>query len=218
MKKGVALLLALTSLPAWSLDWTLPVLTVRYETSGGESEDPDDQTLLPSSTRNTMSLAMREDAGDASFGLTLRVSAKDYFLQLGDYEYLEALHNGDFQLGDPWKLGYSLGVKSMSFPEPDSDGLSKDTLSLKAGSTLAFRLMKGTTLEAGVGGRFDVAENPGDSLQAWVMTAGVSSRLGGWLLGAHYRGEYRMALGTASITAARSCNSGSISLQWDPGR
>jgi hypothetical protein len=218
MKKGVALLLALIGLPAWSLDWTFPILTVRYETAGGESEDPDDQTLLPSSARNTVSLTMKEDAGDAAFGLTLRVSAKDYFLQAGDYSYLEAAHNGDFRLGAPWNLGYSLGVKSMSYPEPDANGFSKDTLSLKAGSTLELLRMKGTRLEAGIGGRFDVAENPGDSLQVWVVTAGLSSRLGGWILGAHYRGEYRMALGAVSVTSARSSNSGSISLQWDPNR
>jgi hypothetical protein len=222
MKNGLfflaAVLLAVPCLPARALDWTIPVFTARYETAGGESEDPDDQTLLPSSLRNTVSLRMKEDAGDAAFGVTLRASAKDYYLQAGDYSFLEAAHDGDFALGERWRLGYDLGIKNMSYPELDSNGLPKDTLSLKAGSSAALRLVKGTTLDAGLASRFDIAENPEDSLQAWVVTAGVSSRIGGWLLGARFRGEYRLALGTGSLTAARSYNNGTLSLQWDPNR
>jgi hypothetical protein len=213
-----ALLFALFCTPAWSLDWEIPVFTMRYETAGGESEDPDDQTLLPSSLRNTVSLRMKEDAGDAAFGLTLRTSAKDYYLQAGDYSFLEAAHDGDFALGERWRLGYDLGIKSMSYPELDSNGLPKGVVSLKAGGSATFILMKGTSIEAGLGSRFDLAENPEDSLQAWVVTAALSSRLGGWVLGARFRGEYRLALGAASFIATRSYNGGTFSLQWDPNR
>jgi len=81
----MALLLFFACLPAWSLDWKLPVFTLRYEAAGGESEDPDDETLQPSSLRNTVSLRVKEDVESASFGLTLRSSMKDYYLQAGDY-------------------------------------------------------------------------------------------------------------------------------------
>ena len=53
----------------------------------------------------------------------------------------------------------------------------------------AFTVVKGTTLEAGTAGRWEFAENAQDSLQAYVLTAGFSSRLGEWLLGAHYQGR-----------------------------
>ena len=109
MKKSMVLLLFFACLPAWSLDWKLPVFTLRYEAAEGESEDPDDETLQPSSLRNTVSLRVKEDVESASFGLTLRSSMKDYYLQAGDYSYLDLEHDGTFHLGEAWKLGYLWG-------------------------------------------------------------------------------------------------------------
>jgi hypothetical protein len=218
MKKGICLLMAFACLPAWSLDWKLPVFTMRYEVAGGQSEDPDEETLLPASLRNTVSLRIKEDADPASFGLTLRGSGKQYFLQSGDYSYLEAEHDASFKLGPAWKLGYTLGLKDMAYPQLDAHGLSKDTLSLKAGGTVDLALMKGTSLDAGLAGRWLAAENPADTLQSYVVTAGFSSRLGEWLLGARYRGEFRLPLGAPSGVGIAVYNTGSVSLQWDPNR
>ncbi len=218
MKKSMALLLFFACLPAWSLDWKLPVFTLRYEAAEGESEDPDDETLQPSSLRNTVSLRVKEDVESASFGLTLRSSMKDYYLQAGDYSYLDLEHDGTFHLGEAWKLGYLMGMKGKSFPELDWQGLPKDTLALKAGMNAAFTVVKGTTLEAGTAGRWELADNAQDSLQAYVLTAGFSTRLGEWLLGARYRGEYRLPLGSSSGVGSSTYNMGSVSLQWDPNR
>jgi hypothetical protein len=218
MKKSLFLLLLLSCLPAWSLDWKLPVFTLRYEAAEGASEDPDDETLQPSSLRNTVSLRVKEDVESASFGLTLRGSMKDYYQQAGDYSYLALEQDGTFRLGEEWKLGYLLGLKGKSFPELDSQGLPKDTLSLKAGTSAAFSVVKGTTLEAGTSGRWELADNTQDSLQAYVVTAGFTSRIGEWLLGAHYRGEFRLPLGPSSGVGTSSCNTGSVSVQWDPNR
>jgi hypothetical protein len=214
----MALLLFFACLPAWSLDWKLPVFTLRYEAAEGESEDPDDETLQPSSLRNTVSLRVKEDVESASFGLTLRSSMKDYYLQAGDYSYLDLEHDGTFHLGEAWKLGYLMGMKGKSFPELDWQGLPKDTLALKAGMNAAFTVVKGTTLEAGTAGRWELADNAQDSLQAYVLTAGFSTRLGEWLLGARYRGEYRLPLGSSSGVGSSTYNMGSVSLQWDPNR
>jgi hypothetical protein len=218
MKKSMVLLLFFACLPAWSLDWKLPVFTLRYEAAEGESEDPDDETLQPSSLRNTVSLRVKEDVESASFGLTLRSSMKDYYLQAGDYSYLDLEHDGTFHLGEAWKLGYLMGMKGKSFPELDWQGLPKDTLALKAGMNAAFTVVKGTTLEAGTAGRWELADNAQDSLQAYVLTAGFSTRLGEWLLGARYRGEYRLPLGSSSGVGSSTYNMGSVSLQWDPNR
>lgn len=218
MKKSMVLLFLIVCLPSWSLDWKLPVFTLKYEAAEGESEDPDDETLQPSSLRNTISLRVKEEVEEASFGLTLRGSVKDYYLQAGDYSYLDLEHDGSFHLGDAWKLGYTLGMKGMDFPELDSQGLSKDNLSLKAGTTAALSVVKGTTLEAGIAGRCELAENSLDSLQAYVLTAGFSTRLGEWLLGARYRGEFRLPFGPSSVVGASAYHTGSFSLQWDPNR
>jgi hypothetical protein len=216
MKKGVLLFLLFVCLPVWSLDWKLPVFTVRYEVAGGESEDPDDETLQPSSLRNTVSLRVKEDVDNASLGLTLRGSLKDYFQQAGDYSYLDVEHDGSFRLGDAWKLGYTVGMKEMTFGQPDAEGLSKDALSVKAGATAALLLAKGTSVEAGLGGRCVLAESRLDSLQGYALSAGFSSRLGDWLLGARYRGEFRLPLGSSSDVGATTYHTGSVSLQWDP--
>ena len=218
MKKCIILPLLFACLPGWSLDWDLPVVTLKYEAAEGASEDPDDETLEPSSLRNTVSMRVKEDVESASFGLSLRGSAKDYYLQAGDYSYLDLEQDGTFHVGEAWKLGYLLGVKGMSFPELDSKGFPKDTTALRGAATAAFTVVKGTTLEAGTAGRWEFADNTQDSLQAYVFTAGFSSRMGEWLLGAHYRGEFRLPLGPSSGVWSSAYHVGSFSLQWDPNR
>ena len=218
MKKSMVALLLFACLPGWSLDWSLPVVTLKYEAAEGVSEDPDDETLEPSSLRSTASIRVKEEVESASFGLTLRVSTKDYYLQAGDYSYLDLEQDGAFHVGEAWKLGYLLGMKGMTFPELDSRGFPKDATALRAAANAAFTVVKGTTLEAGTAGRWEFAENTPDSLQAYVFTAGFSSRLGEWLLGAHYRGEFRLPMGSASGVWSSAYHVGSFSLQWDPNR
>jgi hypothetical protein len=216
MKKGVFLSLLVVCLPGWSLDWELPVATLRYEIAEGESEDPDDETLQPASVRNTVTFQVRESADPATLWLTLRGSTKDYFLQSGDYTYLQAEHEGGFHLGEAWKLGYAVGVKDMSYAQPGADGLSNDTLYVNGSGTAAFTVVRGTTLEAGIGGRFALVEDPVSSVQTLRLSAGLSSHLGGWLLAARYHGDFRSPLGPLGATAAAAYATGSVSLQWDP--
>ena len=218
MKKCMVLFMLFVCLSAWSLDWKLPVVTVKYEAAEGVVEDPDDETLEPSSLRNTVSIRVKEDVDSASLGLTLKGSTKDYYRQAGDYSYLDLDQDGSFHIGEAWKLGYLAGVKTMRFPELDSQGQPKDTVALKAATTAAYTLVKGTTLEAGTAGRWEFADDAQDSLQAYVFTAGFTSRLGEWLVGAHYRGEFRLPMGPSSGVGPSAYHIGSLSVQWDPNR
>jgi hypothetical protein len=211
MKKSVCALLALACLPAWSLDWKLPVFTIRYEVAGGGSEDPDDDTFEASSLRNTVTFRVKEEADPATFGLGFTMSAKDYYQQSGDYSYLRVEHDAATRVGEAWKLGYVLGAKWIEYPQLDSHGLPRDGLSLSAGGTAAVRLVRGTTFEAGMTGRFSMTEDPADAMQAYIATAGFSTRLGDWLLAARYRGEFRFPL-----SGLDTYHTGSLSLQWDP--
>jgi hypothetical protein len=217
MKNCWVLLMALACLPSWA-EGKLPIITMKYEIAGGESEDAEDDTLEPTSLRNTASLRVRQDADPATFWLTLRTSAKDYFQEAGDYSYLDLAHEGTFRLEEPWKLGYLLGVKRMAYADLDSYGLSNDNLSLKVGGSATFDFVKGTSLDAGFTGRYTWATNPADAFQGYALTAGLSSRLGEWLLGVRYRGEFRLPMGPQSAVGARTYNTGSVSFQWDPNR
>jgi hypothetical protein len=126
MKKSLFVLLACVSLPAWSVDWTWPVFTVRYEAAGGAAEDPDDETYQASSLRNTVVFQVKETADPAAFGLAIALSGKDYYLpsdQSGDYSYVRIEHDGAVRIGGAWKLGYTIGLKSMDYASPDSQGL-----------------------------------------------------------------------------------------------
>jgi hypothetical protein len=216
MKKGVLLSLLVVSLPGWSLDWNLPVTTMRYEIAQGESEDPDDETLQPASVRSTATFQMKESADPMTLWLTLRGSMKDYFQQSGDYTYLQAEHEGSVRLGDAWKLGYTVGVKDMSYAQPGADGLSNDALFVNGSGTAALTVVRGTHLEAGIGGRFTLAEDPTGSVQALRVSAGVSSHIGGWLVTARYRGDFRSPLGPLGDTTSTAYATGTVSLQWDP--
>ena len=211
MKKGLCALLALTCFPGWSLDWNLPIFTMRYEVAGGGTEDPDDDSIEPSSLRHTVTFRVKEEADPATFGLGFTMSAKDYYQQSGDYSYFKVEHDASVRVSDPWKLGYMLGAKWMTYPEPDSHGLSKNALSLNAGGTSVLRLDRGTSLEVGVGGRFSLTENPADAAKAYTAAAGLSTRLGDWLFAARYRGEFRFPR-----AGLDTYHTGSVSMQWDP--
>jgi hypothetical protein len=218
MKKGVSFLFIVLCLPCWSLDWDLPVFSLRYEVAGGVSEDPDEDIALPSSIRNSLVFQIKESSKTASFGLAFRGSVKDYFLQIGDYSYYQVDQDGSFSLSKQWKLAYAVSGKRIEYPQLDSAGLSKDSLALNGGGTVSFAPVQGTSVEAGLSTRCSLADNAADALQTYVLSAGISTRLGEWLLAARYRGEVREALGSLSTMAGSAFHTGSVSLQWDPNR
>jgi hypothetical protein len=218
MKKGVLLALLLAGPAAFGLDWKLPVVTAVYETAGGVSEDEEDGTLVSASRRDTVSVRIREDAAPAGFGLLLKYSAKDYLLEAGDYSYVEAAQDSTLRLGPLVKLGASLGAKYEEFGQLDGDGLSKDFFALKGRMEATLTPVRGTSLEAGLGSRFDLADEAAKAKQAWTLSGGFSSRLGSWMLSARYRGEFRLPLGGASGVQAAAYHTGSFSAQWDPNR
>ncbi len=214
----MCLTFACLCLPAAALDWDLPVFTLRYELAHGIREDPEEELLLPSSLRNTVSLRIKEEADPAVFDLTLRYSLKDYFLAAGDYGLLEMEHEQTWRVSDPLRLGFLLGAKRVDFPEPDENGWVKNYLSLRFGPTAALTLAEGTKVDGSVSLRYDMADNPGRSFQAYVVSTGISSRLDGWQLAARYRGEFRLPFDQASTVDQLWYNTCSLSLQWDPGR
>ncbi len=216
MKKNVALLcLLLACSPSWCLDWQLPIFSARYEAATGQTEDPDEETLLPSSLRQTVALHIREEAAPALFGLTLTYSLKDYYLQSGDYSYVSLAQDGSVRMGIV-RLAYDVSAKSVSYPLPDSDGLSKDLVSLRAATGATFTIVRGTNLEATVTGRFDLAENDAKSQQAYIGALALTSRLGDWQVGGRIRGEIRMPLGEASLKDQATYATGSLTASWDP--
>ncbi len=222
MKKGASLglaaLLALAGSSAYPLDWSLPVTTLRLETATGSEEDPDDETIEPSSVRATASLRVREEADPAVLGLTVRASGKDYYLQAGDYGYVEVEQDGSMRFAEAVKLGYTLLAKDLVFAQPDASGLSKDSLAFKAGLNAAVAVVKGTTLEGALSGRWQLAVNDAQSLQGYTISIALSSRIGEWVFGARYRGEFRLPLGSASGVTSTLYHTGALSLEWDPNR
>ena len=222
MKKAVLLAFLLAGSAAAALEWKLPVVTGSWETAAGAREDEDDDEhdagLLPASRRNTLIVRLREDASPATFGLLLKYSVKDYLLEAGDYSYIEAGQDTTVRIGRMVKLGAAVGAKYEQFGQLDTEGLSKDFLALKARLEASVSPVRGTSLEASVGARFDCAEEPVKAKQAWTAGAGFSSRLGQWILSARYRGEFRLPLGDASAAVPAVYNLGSVSVQWDPNR
>jgi hypothetical protein len=223
MKKGVIPLLVCFCIPAaaaasQALDWELPVFTLRYELAHGIREDPEEELLLPSSLRNTVSLRIKEEADPAVFNLTVRYSIKDYYMAAGDYGYFEVEHEQAWRVNDPLKLGFLLGMKKVDFPEVGADGWVKSYISFKAGPTAALTFAGGTRLDAGLSARYDLAENDNRSFQAYIVSTGVSSRLSGWLLAVRYRGEFRLPFDQASSVGQLAYNTCSFTITWDPSR
>ena len=220
MEKGVllAFAFAFSCAAATGLDWKLPVVTARYEVAGGASEHEEDGTLIPDSTRNTVSLRIKEDASPAGLGLTLKYSVKDYVEENSDYSYVQVDQDAALRLSPLLKLGVLVGGKYATFGQLDGDLLSKDYLALKGGLDATFSLAKGTSLDAGLDARFSLAKEPSKTNQAYTVSTGFSTRLGEWTASARYRGEFRLGLGVANLAGLKANNQGSFSLQWDPNR
>ena len=79
-------------------------------------------------------------------------------------------------------------------------------------------LAEGTKVDGSVSLRYDFADNPGRSFQAYVVSTGISSRLDGWQLAARYRGEFRLPFDEASAVAQLAYNTCTLTLQWDPSK
>ncbi len=220
MKKTAILLLCAACLPASSLDWKLPVFSMRYEITEGtiENPDPDEDILIPSSLRNAVSLHVSESADPLDFGLRIRYSAKDYLLRAGDYSYLSLEPDAKMKIADIFTIGLKTGAKWASSPGLDSTGLSRDYTALKGGIDVGLKPVKGTALDIGFDVEYDLYEAAVKARQLYAASAGVSSRLGEMLLSARYRGVFRLPLGGESAVDTTTLNVGSLSLQWDPNR
>lgn len=220
MEKGVLLFLlfALSCGPAACLDWKLPVVTARYEVAQGAREDEEDGILFAASTRNTVSLRIKEEAAPASMGLTFKYSVKDYVAENSDYSYIQVDQDAALRVSPLLKLGVVVGGKYATYGQLDGDLLSKDYLLLKGGLDASLSLARSTSLDAGLDAKFSLADEPTKSQQSYTVSTGFSSRLGEWMASARYRGEFRLGLGAANPTGLNANNQGSFSLQWDPNR
>jgi hypothetical protein len=218
MKKGVFLALLCAALPGFSLDWELPVVTVKYEMASGQSEEGDEEELAPSSRKDVLTLSLKEAADPALFGLGVVLTCKDFLLESGDWDSLRLTQDGSVRLGGVWRIGYTAGMKWTDYADPDSEGVSKDGLSLSCGLDFTLTPVKGTSLETGFTGRFALPDDPLDSAQAYTASLGLSTRMGQWLLSLRYKGQMSIPLGSESAKEQSAADSASISLQWDPNR
>jgi hypothetical protein len=215
MKKGLLFFWLAAAATGWTLDWQLPVVTLKGEVSGGTAElDAEEGDLEPSSRRATITLTIRESADPLDLAWTIRWSAKDWLAQAGDYGYLEASQEARFAVSDRLRLSGEAGVKRMGYPEGGVPSIDWTAIRTKLGADLA--VLRGTSVEAGIEGRWEIHDDPAESRQRWTGSAAFTSRFGGWQLDARWRGEFRLPLGGAAGVEASTLHTGSVSLRWDP--
>jgi hypothetical protein len=222
MKKAFLPFVALAVAPpaVSALDWELPVFTVKYEMTDGAIENPvpDEDVFIPSSLRNFLEFHVRENADPLDLGLTVRYSVKDYLLQSGDYSYVTVSQSANLEATKFLDLGLTAGLKWSGSPQLDSSGQPKNYLALNGGITADIELFKGTGIDASLKAEYDMHEDQADSRQIYTAGLGVSSRLGQFLLGARYRGTFRLPLGDLSGVDMSMLHVASLSLQWNPNR
>jgi hypothetical protein len=215
MKKGLLFFWLAAAATGWALEWQLPVVTLKGEASGGSLESYEDEGVLePSSRRGTATLTIRESADPLDLAWVFRWSAKDWLTQAGDYTYLEAGQEARFAVSKGLKLSGEAGVKRMEHPEGAVPSTDWTAIRAKLGADLA--VVRGTTVEVGLDGRWEVHDDPAESRQRWTGSAAVTTRFGGWLLDARWRGEFRFPLGGATGVEASTLHTGSVSFRWDP--
>lgn len=216
MKKGLLFFwLVAAAATGRALEWQLPVVTLKGEASAGAAElNAEEGDLEPSSRRATVTLTIRESADPLDLAWTIRWSAKDWLVQAGDYGYFEALQEARFAVSERLKLSGEAGVKRMEHPEGGIPSTDWTAIRTKLGADLA--VLRGTSVEAGLEGRWEIHDDPAESRQRWTGSAAFTSRIGGWQLDARWRGEFRLPLGGATGVEASTLHTGSVSLRWDP--
>lgn len=217
MKKGLLFFWLAAAAAGWALDWELPVVTLKGELSGGAAEeDAEEEGLEPSSHRGTVTLTIRESADPLDVSCVFRWSAKDWLTRAGDYAYLEAVPEARLAVSDRLTISGGAGVKRLRHPENPVP--STDWTAVRASLGMDLDVLKGISLEAGIGGRWEIHDDPLESRQLWTGSAALAARFDGWQLDARWRGEFRLPLGGATGVEASTLHTGSLSLRWDPNR
>jgi len=217
MKKGVLFFWLAAAAAGWTLDWQLPVITLKGEVSGGDDESNAEEGVLePASRRGTATLTIRESADPLDLAWTVRWSAKDWLVQAGDYAYLEAVQEARLETSDRLTFSGEAGLKRMTHPAGGVPSTDWTALRAKIGADLD--VSRAASIELGIDGRWEIHDDPLETRQRYTGSAVFTVRLGGWQLDARYRGEIRLPLGAGSEAGLSTLNTGSVSLRWDPNR
>jgi hypothetical protein len=215
MKKGLLFFWLAAAAAGWALDWELPVVTLKGEASGGAAElDAEEGSLEASSRRATVTLTIRESADPLDLAWVVRWSAKDWLAQAGDYGYLDAAQEARFAVSKQLKLSGLAGVKRMEHPEGGTPSTDWTAIHARLGADIA--VLRSSSLEMGIDGRWEIHDDSAESRQRWTGSAAFTTRFGGWQLDARWRGEFRLPLGGATGVEESTLHTGSVSLRWDP--
>jgi len=215
MKKGLLFFWLAAAAGGWALDWELPVVTLKGEMSAGAVEvDEEENELELASYRTTVTLTVRESADPLDLAWVVRWSDKRWpDDEVRNYDYRDVVQEARLAVSKRLKLSGEASVKRMDRLNSDTDWTA---LRAKLGADLA--VLKNTSLEIGIDGRWEIHDLAKDSRQRWTGSAAFTTRFDGWLLAARWRGEFRFPLGTGSDEEQRTLNTASVSLRWDPNR
>ncbi len=200
--------------PALAID--IPVFFLKYD-GGVGNEEVEDEEMAPTSYRHSVSLRIKEVWSSLLVtNLTTVVTRKQYLDQTGSYTSVNLLPDLSWTLTDSVKWYTSFQPRWYLYDELDSNELPKNHTALRAKTQLTFKPMVGVKIIPLLQGAWDVYGNATKTRQTYAVGIGIDGRIGQFVLGADYRGAFRLALGAESEVTDRFNHTFGVDVTWDP--
>jgi len=195
----------------------LPVFFLRYSGSVGQEEYEFEDELEAAAQRHTVSLRIKEELSNIFVTNLLTVySRKEYFNQIGSYNYYYIYPDFTWKITDSVKWFNGFKVKWYFFDELDSFGEVKDYTTLLYNTDLTFKIGEDFEISPLAQALYELYVNEEKSRQNYCLGIKLEYDMGNVVLTGRYKTTLRWPLTEETTVEKRIDHEFGVGLVWDP--